>query len=55
MATSRIADRRQMFEYFTHIKDIAVKVSDTRTAELVDATVDLWSKMLLAQEDYNST
>uniref|UniRef100_A0A7S0HVH9 PDZ domain-containing protein n=1 Tax=Hanusia phi TaxID=3032 RepID=A0A7S0HVH9_9CRYP len=55
MATSRVADRRQMFEYFTHIKDIAVKVSDSRTAELVDATVDLWSKMLLAQEDYNST
>eukprot|EP00960_Hanusia_phi_P019525 575973-Hanusia_phi.AAC.1 len=55
MATERVADKRQMFEYFTQIKDAAVKSGDNRAADLVDATVDLWSKMVIAQEDYDAT
>ena len=55
MATEKVADKRQMFEYFTQIKDAAVRFSDNRAADLIDATVDLWSKMVIAQEDYDAT
>jgi hypothetical protein len=46
MATEEIADRRQLFEMFTDMKNEAMVLSDKKLAGMTDKVVDLWSKMV---------
>jgi hypothetical protein len=46
MANEEIADRRQLFETFTEMKNEAMVLSDKKLAGMTDKVVDLWSKMV---------
>mmetsp|Transcript_95732 Transcript_95732/g.139837 ORF Transcript_95732/g.139837 Transcript_95732/m.139837 type:complete len:567 (+) Transcript_95732:81-1781(+) len=48
--TTDLADKRKMFQLFTRLKDIAVQKNDQETGREVDETIDLWTKMLEADQ-----
>ena len=45
-STAELADKKKMFQLFTHIKDLATHRRDAETGACVDETIELWSKMV---------
>ena len=49
-STAELADKKKMFQLFTHIKDLATHKRDAETGACVDETIELWSKMVEADQ-----
>ena len=52
MSTATLVDHRRMFELFTKIKDIAEIEDNKPICELLDTTIELWTKMSAAAQDH---
>eukprot|EP00960_Hanusia_phi_P055154 762890-Hanusia_phi.AAC.11 len=55
MATGELADKKKMFEFFTALKDHAVKQQDKHVASIVDESIVLWTNMLEADAVHDQT
>ena len=54
IATETFADRKNMLELLRQLRASAVAKQDEGARALVDSTLDLWHKMLSAEEDLRS-
>ncbi len=54
MDTEDIADRRQLFELLTLIKDYATHAESSEQSQLIDEAITVWTKMMIADEKHDS-